>query len=317
MRPGARLAALAGALLLAAGGCGTDDPQPEDGAGLPSAGGGGALAYALPGLPETLDPLAAEGRSAQIVTRQVHEPLIAKLIGPYRETERHPGLALSAVPSHGRTVWTLTLRPQVRFQDGTRFNAAAVVANGRRWSSLAAGRGLLPGLFAVDAPHPNEVRFLFNQPRPDLPRLLASPRLGIVSPQALEPRNGEEATFSPDATGTGTGPFEATAVEGNAPELSRHAGWWGSPLGLGPALDAVAFVAAPTGADRLRLLRSGEVQVAEPLGPPARRALAPDPLLTAIGRGQRGIGMESSVRGFESARGVPLLSAIWLTTLGD
>src|SRR5919109_983992 len=138
--------------------------------------GGGGLAYALPGLPESLDPLAAEGRAAITVVRQLYEPLIAKLAGPYGQSSPQPGLALAARPSRDRTVWRLTLRPGIRFQDGTPFNAAAVLANSRRWQGDPVGQTLLPDLFAVDAPQPDEVRFLLDEPVPDLPSTLADPR---------------------------------------------------------------------------------------------------------------------------------------------
>jgi len=67
------------------------------------------------------------------------------------------------------------LRDGVRFTNGTPFNAAAVLANARRWQSEPEGRALLLGLFAVDAPRPDVVRFLFNRPAPDVARELSHP----------------------------------------------------------------------------------------------------------------------------------------------
>ena len=140
------------------------------------------------------------------VTRQVYEPLIERLTGPYGQATPQAGLALTARPSRDRTTWTVTLRSGVRFQDGTPFNAAAVLANSRRWQTDPAGRSLLPHLFAVDAPRPDEVRFLLDQPVPDLVRRLASPRLAIVSPRALDPQSGQSARFLADAAGPGPAP---------------------------------------------------------------------------------------------------------------
>ena len=302
-------------LTVAASGCGGGGNGTHVRRGLLPAGGGGALAYALPGLPSTLDPLTAPGRPAQTVTRQIYEPLIEQLRGPYGQSTSQPGLALTAQPSPDRTTWILTLRSGVRFQDGTPFNAAAVLANSRRWSTSAAGRSLLPHLFAVDAPRPDEVRFLLDRPVPDLARRLASPRLGIVSPLALQPQSGRKASFNQEPSGSGTGAFEAKPSGPGRLELSRYAGWWGSAAGLGPALDAIAFVAAPQSAERLRLLQDGTVQVADPLGPSGLRTAEADPLLTTVGGPLRGIGIEGSVRGIDSARVVPVLSGVWLTNL--
>jgi ABC-type transport system substrate-binding protein len=311
-----RAATIAVLALVAIAGCGGDDDGgSQGGSQLPPAGGGGTINYALPSLPRTLDPLAAKDRIAQTVTRQVYEPLIAQLTGPYGQTGSQPGLALSATPSPDRTTWTLTLRLNVRFQDGTPFNAAALLANTRRWQSDPRGRELLPNLFAVDAPRPDEVRFLLDAPVRHLPKVLASPRLGIVSPRALEPQSGKRARFLPDVRGSGTGAFQPGAGGPARLELARFAGWWGGDLGLGPALDGVTFEAAPLPDQRLRVLTEGAVQVSDPLDAAGLRVAESDPLLSTVGGPQSGIGMEGSVRGIVSGGSVPLLTGVWLTRL--
>ena len=309
----ATLAVLALVVLAGCGGGGGDGTQRAS--QLPPAGGGGTLTYAVPSFPRSLDPLAAKDRIAQTVTRQIYEPLIAQLGGPYGQAATHPGLVTGVHPSAKRSTWSLDLRPGVRFQDGTPFNAAAVLANSRRWQSDPRGRGLLPDLFAVDAPTPEQVRFLLDRPVRNLPQLLASPRLGIVSPQALEPQSGQRARFLPDARNSGTGAFERGTGGPARLELSRYAGWWGSPLGLGPALDGVTFVVAPLPGQRYRMLSEGRAQVADPLDAAALRAAEADPLLNTIGGPESGIGLEGSVRGFSSARAIPALNAVWLTRL--
>ena len=180
----ATLAVLAVATMAGCGGGdGTGTQSPSR---LPAAGGGGTLTYALPSLPRTFDPLAAKDRAAETITRQIYEPLVAQLTGPYGQTATQPGLAVGVRPSANRSIWTLDLRPGARFQDGTPFNAAAVLANSRRWQSDPRGRALLPHLFAVDAPTPDEVRFQLDKPIRNLPQRLASPRLGIVSRRPVE-----------------------------------------------------------------------------------------------------------------------------------
>jgi peptide/nickel transport system substrate-binding protein len=308
----AALALLSLALLV---GCGGGNEGEGAATGLPSAGGAGTLVYAVPAVPATLDPLAASDRTAQTISRQVYEPLVARLSGPYDATAVRPGLALSAEPSPNSSVWTLTLRRDVRFQDGTPFNAAAVLANSRRWTTQPKGRSALPGLFAVDAPRPDQVRFLLDAPDPGFAGRLASPRLGIVSPQALAPQGGANSRLR-TAGGAGSGPFELGAVSATRIELSRNPAWWGSKSGLGPALDGVAFLAESLPGRRLALLEGGAVQVADALGPAALEAVAEDPLLTAVGGPALGLGLEGSVRGLDSTRAVPLLSRVWLTDIG-
>jgi peptide/nickel transport system substrate-binding protein len=312
----ARLCATTCLLAVLVAGCGgASDGSTRAGAGLPPAGGAGTLTYALPALPGTLDPLAATDRAAQTVTRQVYEPLVETVAPPYGQGQPQRGLALSARPSPNRTTWTVTLRTGVRFQDGTPFNAASVLANARRWSSDPEGRRLLPHLFAVDAPRPDEVRFLLDKPITDLDARLGSPELGIVSPRALDPQTGKGASFRAETAGSGTGGFQLGPSSAGRLELSRFAGWWGSTIGLGPALDGVTFLRAAQAAQRLALLQQGAVQVADPLGPSELRAAETDPLLVTVGGPVNGIGLEGSVRGIDSARAVPVLSSVWLTRL--
>ncbi|HSD24344.1 MAG TPA: ABC transporter substrate-binding protein [Solirubrobacterales bacterium] len=311
-----RAATVAVFALAALAGCGGGDGSgTQQRSQLPPAGGGGTLTYALPDLPGTLDPLAAKDRFAETVTRQVYEPLVAQVTGPYGQTATQPGLVQNLRPSANRSIWSLDLRPGVRFQDGTPFNAAAVLANSRRWQSDPRGRALLPQLFAVDAPTPDEVRFLLDRPVRDFPQRLASPRLGIVSPRAFEPQSGVGARFLPDIRNSGTGAFQPGPGGPARLELSRFAGWWGSPMGLGPALDGVTFAVAPLPAQRLRMLSEGTAQIADPLDAAGLRAAEADPLLNTVGGPRSGIGVEGSVRGISSARVVPALSAVWLTRL--
>ncbi|MGZ5340754.1 MAG: ABC transporter substrate-binding protein [Solirubrobacterales bacterium] len=311
---GLAAAALA-ASLTALCGCGGGDTSSSSVApsGRPAAGGGGQLTYALPAIPASLDPLAASSREAQLITLQEHEPLVAQFSGPYGDRSAQPGLALAIRPSKDRTVWTLQLRDRVRFHDGTPFNAAAVLANARRWRSLPAGPALIPTLFAVDAPRPDVVRFLLRSPTPDLPNLLSSPRLGIVSPQALRPHNGERARIAGNLGGPGTGPFQLSQISEGRIGLARYPSWWGSPLGLGPALDGVEFRAVPSEPERLALLQGGESQIAEGFAPKTLSTIRHDPLLTAL-PGPAGIGMQRSVRGLVSAAPVSF-SGVWLTTV--
>jgi len=241
------------------------------------------------------------------------EPLIERLAGPYGDVRRLSGLARSARPLAGATVWRLLLRAGVRFQDGTLFNASAVLANAQRWRTTDAGRALLPGLVAADAPRPDLVRLFFDHPTRDVPRLLSNPRLAIVSPRALEAGSGE--LRHPERAGTG--PFELRERGPSEVVVARNTGWWGTRHQLGPALDQVQFRVVPSAAERLTLLRRGEVQVADRLSAGDARRLARDPLLSALpSPGGTALGLERSVRGVNSATQIPSLSGAWLTRIG-
>jgi peptide/nickel transport system substrate-binding protein len=308
---GALVGVLSVAAMLACG-CGagaTSFPAAES----PSrAGGSGELVYAIPTPAGGLDPLAAQTISEQTVARQIFEPLTASLDGPYGRRRNVHGIALSSSHSGDFRVWSLGLRPGVRFQDGRVLDASAVVVNAERWRTSAVGRRLLPSLIAADAPRPDLVRFVFGAPMRDLPPRLGDPRLGLVSPAALLPQSGIDASLA-RVSQAGSGPFQLSARTSGGVVLKRNRGWWGSRQGLGPALDEVAFRAVTSRASRLALLRRGAVRVAGDVGPAAAQRLRSDPLLTAVAvASPYPIGLERSVRGIVGWRPLPL-SGVWLS----
>ena len=312
----ARAATLAVAVVALLAGC--DGDAGERPAPVASATGDGAvLPWALARRPTEFDPLLARTREELLVTRQVHEPLVSSLTGPFGDTRRLPGLSLRASPARDHTVWSFRLRPGVRFQDGSRLNAGAVLANGRRWLTTPEGRQLMPGLFAVDAPRPDLVRFLLEEPDRRFPSALSSPRTGIVSPRAFTNPSGEGAALRRE-NGTGTGAFELRERTAAHVLLVRNLAWWGAKRDLGPALDQVRFAVVATADARLALLAAGDVQVADGLRPRQAETVRRDPLLEWLpGLGQRGLGLERSVRGVDSAREIPYLAGVWLTRLGS
>lgn len=313
------LAALAAGLGLAAAAAGCAESQPGTPTPAPAgeAGVGGTLVWAVAGPVRTLDPLSAASRAERILTRQIHEPLVERLRGPFGEGGRVPGPARRLRPAAGGTVWVLRLRPGIRFQDGSLLNAAAVQANAERWLASAAGRELLPRLVAVDSPTPASVRFILSAPDPKLPERLASPRLGLVSPRALAAGPSPLARPRRDPfAATGSGPFELREASGGSFLLARNTAWWGTAEDLGPALERVVVRVERSGSVRTALLDSGDVQLADELDREQAAFVARNPLLTTLPgpRGRR-LGIERSVRGIRSGAEIPSLSAVWLTNL--
>jgi peptide/nickel transport system substrate-binding protein len=266
----------------------------------------------MPGTIDELDPLVAEGRAERLASRQIHEPLVSNQNGPFGATRERPGLVRSLVPSSGKTIWTATLRPRVRFQDGVPLDADAVRANVDRWLATSAGRELLPELIVADNPAPGVVRFQLARPTPDFPRRLADARLGIVAPAALD--DAGSGTLGADPIQSGSGPFELREQDAGGTLLARHATWWGAPLGLGPGVDQIEFVASGGAGAGVELLASGSVEVAALTGD-AIRSVMEDPLLSVVRGGGPPLGIERSVRGLESAEEAQPLADVWLTDL--
>ena len=276
----------------------------------------GTLRIAMPRQPETLDPLLATGAADRLAVAQIYEPLTRRVSGPYAQGTSAQGLVLSARSGGGGTIWRIRLRPGVRFTDGARLNAAAILQNAMRWRTTPAGQALLPGLVAADAPRPDLVRFIFASPVANLPQKLASVRLGVVSPRAL--RLPSASTRLAEGSAAGTGPFELHRQDAREVLMARNARWWGTRRGLGPGVELIALRFPRTPDRRLALLKSGSVQIAEDLAPSQLADVRRDPLLTAqlAGGGATIVGLSREVRGFSAAAGTPMLSRTWLTTVG-
>ena len=312
-----RVGVCAALLALALAGCGGGDEGTPAVSSATPAGEGGTLVWAVAGPISGTDPLEASTRAEEILTRQVNEPLTAKVGGPFDVERRVPGLAVKAQSSEGDSIWTFTIRDGVIFQDGTPFNAGAVQANATRWLTTAAGRALLPDLISVDAPSPGGVRFVLAAPDPGFPKRLAAPQLGIVSPDALAPSSGDGAIVRRPSQ-TGTGAFELRERDGSHALLARNTGWWGSSarVELGPALDQIELKITPESNLRLAMLDAGEAQLADELSPGDAEQASSDPLLSVLPSvGGTSLGLERSVRGVDSGREIPALSGAWLTGL--
>ncbi len=297
-------------------GCSSGD-ETEDAAVLSATvepGERGSISWAVGERLETLDPLYAELPAEALVSRQIHEPLIDELSGPFDEDRQAAGLALSAVASSDETVWRLRLRRGVRFQDATAFNASAVLANVERWLASTPGQELLPALL-VDAPTPHLVRFILPEPDPRFDQVLAAPQLGIVSPAAIVAAAGGPLTPG-DATDSGTGAFELRERSGDRLLLAANADWWAADRGLGPGIDQLEFVTVADDAERLNQLADGEVQIASDLGPIELSRAHSDPLLTTIAAaGRAETAFERSVRGIQPGQDAPPLNGVWRTAL--
>lgn len=301
------------AVLAGLAGCGDDGPRGAAIGATPPPGGAGAIAWALPQRPVRLDPLYARTPAEQLVSRQINEPLVAQLTGPYDDVRQVNGLALSVLPSSDARVWRLRLRSGVSFGDGAPFNAAAVLANVERWRANPAARALI-GDALVDAPTPDLVRFILPVPDAHFDRRLASPLLGIVSPRALAAAGGAELAPA-EAADSGTGPFELRERAPDRLLLARNTEWWGSDRGLGPGVDQLEFAIVAGARERLAQLREGAVQVASELPLRLLTRARRDPLLSVIDEGATGLAIERSVRGIPPRDPAPPLNGVWRTAI--
>ena len=87
---------------------------------------GGSLAIALPGVVDGLNPVSARW---SIEGNLVGSSLFDTLLTFDEDGALVPRLAESVVPNDDGTEWTITLRPDIRFHDGSPLDAAAVKLN--------------------------------------------------------------------------------------------------------------------------------------------------------------------------------------------
>ncbi len=225
---------------------------------------GGTLTLGLATEPVTLDPAAGFFIAERFILMDIFDTLLAA----DQQGELHAGLATAWESNADATEFTLSLRDDVTFHDGTPFNAEAVKAAFDRIAAIeefsTAGQ-IMAGYVETTVIDETTVSVSFEGPKPTFFTDISQPWLGIPSPTAAANED-----FGQNPVGTGPFMFSEWAVQDSltlvrnpdyawAPEFAKH---------TGPALlDEVIFRFLPEPATRLAALQSGEVMVAE--DPPA------------------------------------------------
>jgi peptide/nickel transport system substrate-binding protein len=177
-----------------------------------------------------------------------------------------PWLATSWEISPDRKQYTFTLRPDVVFHDGTKFDAAAVKANFDRILDPANALQSLPEIGSYTGAtvlSPTQVRLEFAAPFEAFLRNLSAVGLAIVSPTAAA-KYGKVFGQNP----VGTGPFKFVSLTpGEEIRLAKNPDYnWAPPNGAhtGPAyVDELVFTNVPEQLTRVSALQSGQVQGAD------------------------------------------------------
>jgi peptide/nickel transport system substrate-binding protein len=244
----------------------------DDGGGG-SGSAGGVLTYSMPTDITTLDTSESGGTSSNAIKNMIYEGLTK--LKPNSDTiEAAPSLATDWT-ADGDT-WTFHLRTDVKFQDGSPFNAAAVKAHFDRMLGPEApvgARDFVPYVKSVDAPDDATVVFTSITPDPDLPLRLAGPTGLIESPTAFAKYGVDDYKNHP----VGTGPFTFKEwVADDHVTLDRNDDYWGGE----PKLAQVVMRPIAEAGSRLIAAQSGDVQVATSLQPEQLAELKDSPDLT-------------------------------------
>jgi peptide/nickel transport system substrate-binding protein len=232
---------------------------------------------------ETLDP--AHPQNSSSFSQEVPMALYDTLIRLSPTGEIQPGLAISWSYNADATEFTMKLRPDVRFHDGTKLTADTVKRNFER--SMALGSRASPSMIdtfrsvaSIETIGDDTVRLKLKEPSGQMEYLFAFVAGMMVSPAAFE---GDTfgATFKP----IGSGPYKVKSFESNVvTRMVRNDDYWGGTTGR-PAGFEHHYVT--DGRARLNALRSGQANVA--LIEPRQMAEA------------KGAGLEVKINGKNSA----------------
>ena len=163
---------------------------------------GGTLTFGVDAEEQGFDPTQARFDEVGVMyARTVFDPLTIVLTNG----NWAPYLASSVVPNSSYTTWTVTLRPNLVFHDGTPCDGAALLTNFEAHAkSLLTGIVLKPTLQSITQTGPLSVAISFKAPWVPFPFYLAGGIGGqiayVVAPSMLSNPNG---TSHP----VGTGPF--------------------------------------------------------------------------------------------------------------
>ncbi|WP_144113988.1 ABC transporter substrate-binding protein [Paraburkholderia sp. BCC1886] len=238
---------------------------------------GGTITWAIETPPTTLNPQLNGLDKVVLVLRNAYESLLAqKPDGSFV-----PWLATGyRISADGKT-YTFTLRDDVKFSDGTPFDAQAVSINLQKVHdpvySGPYGLALLsPHFTGVKALDAHTVEITIDEPY--TPFLTLISRLPILSPKAFDKPDARSG--GPDVAGTG--PFILRRyVKGQEIDFDRNPDyrWAPSTAGhQGPAyLDHVIYRILPESSVRLGALLSGQVDLIEGLSGNDAQRVRSDP----------------------------------------
>jgi len=217
--------------------------------------------------PDTLDPAASGLITVGTISRCVFDSLVWSL-PKGGSTAFSPGLATSWEVSPDATSYTFHLRQDVKFHDGTTFDANAVkstfdhiVDPNTKSKGAASALGPYKETQVVDS---HTAKVVFESPNAAFMNEVAG--FSITSPAALQ-KYGADFAKNP----VGTGPFKFKEyVVGQHVTVERNPDYsWGpAPIRSGPALlSEITFRILSDAGARFNALQTGEVHFAPNLNP--------------------------------------------------
>ncbi|PWW35563.1 MULTISPECIES: ABC transporter substrate-binding protein [Paenibacillus] len=274
--------ALAAVLVLVLSGCGAagnSNSAVQASGGEQAAGQaeGGNLTYALATSPDTLDP----HRSGLAVTVRAIRTIYDNLVVQLPDGSIKPWLAKEWSVSEDGKSYTFKLREDVKFHDGTPFNAEAVKFNLDRVidpaTKAANSLALIRPYSSSEVIDEYTIKVNLEQPSQAFLGNLSQALLGIVSPTAAK-KYGDQLGKNP----VGTGPYTFVKWDENADiVVAKNKDYNWAPATVenegAPHIDTITFKIVPEEATRIGSVQSKQVLAAETVPPQNIAALKNDP----------------------------------------
>ncbi|MFP3126695.1 ABC transporter substrate-binding protein [Ectobacillus funiculus] len=238
---------------------------------------GGELTYALATSPDSLDP----HRSGLAVAVRAFRTIFDSLVVQAPDNSIKPWLATEWTISDDGKSYTFKLRKDVKFHDGTPFNAEAVKYSFDRIidpkTKAKNAVALLKPYESSEVIDDYTIKINLATPSTAFLSNLSQAMLGIVSPTAAE-KYGDQFVKHP----VGTGPYKFVSWTENADivvEKNKDYHWGPSIVENkeAPYLDKITFKIIPEEATRIGSVQSGQVLAAETVPPQNIVSLKNDP----------------------------------------
>jgi peptide/nickel transport system substrate-binding protein len=253
---------LMGAILAACGGAnkvGTSSASSSAAGGSSTSSGaptkGGTLKLAMQTPATAINPLIVDDAGGLNMLAQTGEFLV---FDNNQKLSLEPMLATKWAPSKGGSVWTFTLRPNVKFHDGSPMTADDVVysiqelANPKNASNALStfANVLKPdGVMKVDD---TTVAFHLEAPNGNFPYLVSSDNYNAI----IVPKGTDYAKWQ--KTFVGTGPFKLQSYTTNTgANFTANPAYWGGA----PNLASTAFSFYTSQQPQILALQGGQVDV--------------------------------------------------------
>lgn len=237
--------------------------------------------------PMGFDPALVSDNESYRVTRQVLEGLLT--VDPVTGAPA-PSLATEWQELDGGLTFNFSLRPDVKFHDGTAFDAAAVCTNFQRWYTFSpetrgdGSTSMFQQVFRSFSDEPKnslyegctvdgplEVTLSLQTRLTGFLQALTLPAFAISSPTALAAGTADvlDQTFSSNKVSryalhpVGTGPFTFTAAAAGSVSMAAYPDYWGE-AGEITTLNFKTFEQSET---RLAALVDGTIDGFDPVAP--------------------------------------------------